>query len=241
MDSTKEQTLQSSAKELRAKEVEIKETAERQARKIINLAIQRVTSKQVAQSTSSTISVDNEAVMKQFLARQGHHLRIFEKSADVELLVNDLDNAITVNAGDPVKREIARKSLETLINGGKINTQRIENLIKRNTKSIERTIKQAGRRAIREAKVKKLHPALVNLLGRLNYRTSYGQNQRLHLIETAHVASIMAIELGADVKIPRLGGLLHDIGKALTHEVEGPHALIGSRGGQKVWHRAYCY
>ncbi len=230
---TEDSARQHVAKELREAEQNIREVSERKAQKIISLAIQRVTSQQVSGGNSSVIHVERPSFIKQLLDKSGRNLKLFEQLAQVELTVDELENVITVNDADSVKREIARQALEKLLAENRLNHTRIETIFKRTKRSIQQAIKQAGRGALREAKVQGLHPMLTELLGRLEYRTSYGQNQRLHLIETAHLASIMAVELGANVEVARVAGLLHDVGKALTHEVEGPHALIGAETAEE--------
>jgi ribonuclease Y len=167
------------------------------------------------------------------IGRQGRNIRAFEIASGVEVVVDDTPDAILLTGFDPVRREIARQAMEQLINDGRIHPARIEKVIEKVGTDMEKTLIEAGESAIYEAGVPGLHRNIVKLLGRLKYRTSYGQNQLMHAVETAHLAAIIASELGADVKIARLGGLLHDLGKAVSHEVEGPHAIIGAEEAKK--------
>ncbi len=224
---------QDMARVLREVEAEAKAEADRKAREIITLAIQRVASDQVAETTVSTVALPNDDMKGRIIGRQGRNIRAFEIASGVEVVVDDTPDAIILTSFDPVRREVARQAMEILINDGRIHPARIEKVLKKVSTEMEHTIKEAGENAAYEANVPGLHPNIIKLLGRLKYRTSYGQNQRLHAIETAHLAAIIASELGADVKVARMGGLLHDIGKAIDHEVEGPHALIGAEEARK--------
>ncbi len=224
---------QDMARVLREVEAETKAQADQKAREIISLAIQRIASDQVAETTVSTVLLPSDDMKGRIIGRQGRNIRAFEVASGVEVVVDDTPDAIILTAFDPVRREIARQAMEILINDGRIHPARIEKVLKKVTEEMDRTIQDAGESAAYEANVPGLHPNIIKLLGRLKYRTSYGQNQRLHAIETAHLAAIIAAELGADVKVARMGGLLHDIGKAIDHEVEGPHALIGAEEAKK--------
>lgn len=225
---TRQEMLKHQLRQVREAEEEIKEWADRRARDIVTLAIQRVASRQVSSNGSSVIALRNSKDKRRIIGRGGRNIQAFEKAAQVELNINDDDNTIVINSPDPLKRELGRRALERLLAMKHFNASRIEKVIARTESSLQNTIQRAGKSAIRKAKAPRLPREVVDLLGRLEYRTSYGQNQRLHLIETAHLATIIAYELGADVETARLGGLLHDIGKAMTHEVEGPHAIIGA-------------
>lgn len=224
---------QDMARVLREVEAETKAEADRKAREIITLAIQRVASDQVAETTVSSVTLPSDDMKGRIIGRQGRNIRSFEVASGVEVVVDDTPDAIILTSFDPVRREIARQAMEVLINDGRIHPARIEKVLKKVSSEMERTLQEAGENAAFEANVPGLHPNIIKLLGRLKYRTSYGQNQRLHAIETAHLAAIIASELGADVKVARMGGLLHDIGKAIDHEVEGPHAMIGAEEAKK--------
>jgi ribonuclease Y len=224
---------QDMARVLREVEAETKAQADEKARKTVILAIQRIASEQVAETTVSTVSLPTDDMKGRIIGRQGRNIRAFENASGVEVVVDDTPDAVILTAFDPVRREIARQAMEILINDGRIHPARIEKVIKKVSVEMERAIKEAGESAAYEANVPGLHPNIIKLLGRLKYRTSYGQNQRQHATETANLAAIIASELGADVKIARMGGLLHDIGKAIDHEVEGPHAIIGAEEAKK--------
>lgn len=224
---------QDMARVLREVEAETKDQADRKAQKIITLAIQRIASEQVAETTVSSVLLPSDDMKGRIIGRQGRNIRSFEVASGVEVVVDDTPDAIILTGFDPVRREIARQAMEILITDGRIHPARIEKVIKKVATDMERTIQEAGESAAYEAGVPGLHPNLLKLLGRLKYRTSYGQNQRMHAIETANLAAIMAAELGANVKVARMGGLLHDIGKAIDHEVEGPHAIIGADEAKK--------
>jgi len=221
------------ARVVREVEAETKEVADRKAREIITLAIQRVASDQVADTTVSTVPLPSDDMKGRIIGRQGRNIRAFEVASGVEVVVDDTPEAIVLTGFDPVRREVARQAMEILINDGRIHPARIEKVISKVSSEMESALTEAGESAVYEAGVHGLNRNLIKLLGRLKYRTSYGQNQLLHAIETAHLAAIIAAELEADVKVARLGGLLHDIGKAMTHEVEGPHALIGADEAKK--------
>jgi len=187
----------------------------------------------VAETTVSSVALPSDDMKGRIIGRQGRNIRAFEVASGVEVVVDDTPDAIILTCFDPVRREIGRQAMEALINDGRIHPARIEKVIKKVSQDMERTLKEAGENAAYEANVPGLHPNLIKVLGRLKYRTSYGQNQLLHAIETAHLAAIIASELGADVKTARVGGLLHDLGKAIDHEVEGPHAIIGADVAKK--------
>lgn len=221
------------ARVLREVEAETKEIADRKAREITTLAIQRIASEQVAETTVSTVALPSDDMKGRIIGRQGRNIRAFEVASGVEVVVDDTPDAILLTAFDPVRREIARQAMDILINDGRIHPARIEKVISKVSSEMDSTLMEAGESAAFEAGVHGLHRNLVKLLGRLKYRTSYGQNQLLHAVETANLAAIIAAELGADVKVARIGGLLHDIGKAISHEVDGPHALIGAEEAKK--------
>lgn len=223
-----QETRQDLARVIRQVEAEVKEEAERKAREIITLAIQRFASDQVAETTVSSVPLPNDEMKGRIIGRGGRNIRAIESATGVDLVVDDTPEAIVLSSFDPVRREVARVAVTKLIVDGRIHPARIEKVVKKAQQEVENTIREEGERAAYESGVHGLHPELIRLLGRLRYRTSYGQNVLMHSIETAHLAAMMAAEIGADVQLAKEGGLLHDIGKAIDHEVEGPHALIGA-------------
>lgn len=228
LEAVRQDARQDMARVIREAEAETKLEADRKAREIITLAIQRVASDQVAETTVSMVPLPSDEMKGRIIGRQGRNIRAFEVATGVEVIVDDTPEAIILTCFDPVRREVARLAMSKLISDGRIHPARIEKLVQKAQEEVEQTIWEEGERATIEAGVPGLHPDLVKLLGRLKYRTSYGQNQHMHAIETAHIAAIIAAELGADVRISKAGALLHDIGKAIDHEVEGPHAIIGA-------------
>lgn len=228
LEAVRQDSRQDMARVIREVEAETKLEADRKAREIITLAIQRVASDQVAETTVSMVPLPSDEMKGRIIGRQGRNIRAFEVATGVEVIVDDTPEAIILTCFDPVRREVARLAMSKLISDGRIHPARIEKLVQKAQEEVEQTIWEEGERATIEAGVPGLHPDLVKLLGRLKYRTSYGQNQHMHAIETAHIAAIIATELGADVRISKAGALLHDIGKAIDHEVEGPHAIIGA-------------
>jgi ribonuclease Y len=223
-----EDSRQDMARVIREVEQETKEKADRTARKIITEAIQRYASDEVAEVTVSTVDLPSDELKGRIIGRGGRNIRALENAAGVDLIVDDTPEAVTISSFDPVRREIARLSLTKLIMDGRIHPGRIEQVVAKSRQEVEAIMQEEGERAVFEVGLTGMHPELVKLLGRLKYRTSYGQNQLQHAMETAHLAGMMAAELGADVNLAKEGGLLHDIGKAVDHEVEGPHALIGA-------------
>lgn len=214
-------------------EEEFKETADDKARNIITLAIQRCAADQVSEATVSTVQIPNEDMKGRIIGREGRNIQKLETLTGVELIIDDTPDAITVSGFDPVRREIARQTLEKLIADGRIHPARIEEMYEKAKREVEAGIKQAGERATFEVEVHGLNPELVKLLGRLRYRTSYGQNVLRHSVEVAFLAGIMAEEIGADADTARRAGLLHDIGKAFPHDVEGTHVEIGVNAAKK--------
>ena len=205
-----------------------KETADEQARKIIALAIQRLASEQVADMVVSVVPLPSDEMKGRIIGRNGRNIRAFEQAAGVDIIVDDTPEAVTVSSFDPVRREVARRALAKLITDGRIHPARIEKLISDAQEEVERVIKESGEQAAYEANVHGLHPEILKTLGRLKYRTSYGQNQLQHSVEAAHIASMLASELGANIEIAKMGALLHDLGKAMDHDQEGTHAQIGA-------------
>jgi ribonuclease Y len=223
-----EDSRQDMARVIREVEQETKETANRQARKIISEAIQRYASDEVAEITVSSVELPSDELKGRIIGRGGRNIRALEAAAGVDLIVDDTPEAVTISSFDPVRREVARLALTKLIVDGRIHPGRIEQVVAKSKGEVESIIQEEGEKAVFDVGVRGMHPELVKLVGRLKYRTSYGQNQLEHTLQTAHLAGMMAAELGADVELAKEGGLLHDIGKAVSHEVEGPHALIGA-------------
>jgi ribonucrease Y len=209
-------------------EEQAKEEAEKKVRNIIALAIQRYSSDYTVESTISVVSLPNEDMKGRIIGREGRNIRTFERIAGVDLIVDDTPEAVIISGFDPIRREIARIALEKLITDGRIQPARIEEVIESSKKVVENSIKEEGEKAVFDTNVRNLSPKLVNILGKLKYRTSYGQNVLQHSKEVAYFAGIMADELGLNSTFCRRAGLLHDIGKAADMEIEGPHALIGA-------------
>ncbi|QXJ25029.1 ribonuclease Y [Actinomadura graeca] len=201
---------------------------EKRARKIVTLAIQRVASEQTAESVVSVLHLPSDEMKGRIIGREGRNIRAFETTTGVNLIIDDTPEAVLLSCFDPVRREVGRLTLEKLVLDGRIHPQRIEEIYERSKSDVEQLCVRAGEDALVEVGIADMHPELIALLGQLRYRTSYGQNVLKHLIESAHIAGIMASELRLPVDVAKRCTLLHDIGKALTHEVEGSHALIGA-------------
>ncbi len=216
------------ARIIRQVEAEAREEADSRARDVIALAVQRLASEHVSEIAVSVVPLPSDEMKGRIIGRAGRNIRAFEIATGVDVVVDDTPEAVTISSFDPVRREVAKRALAKLVTDGRIHPARIEKLVEDARAEVEQIIREEGERAAFEVGVPGLHPELLKLLGRLKFRTSYGQNQHGHAIETSHIAGMIAAELGADVAIAKAGGLLHDIGKAIDHEMEGTHALLGA-------------
>jgi ribonuclease Y len=216
------------SRRVREIEKEVEATAGPRARKILATAIQRYASEVTAETTVSVVPIPSDDMKGRIIGREGRNIRAIEAATGVDLIIDDTPDAVTVSAFDPVRREIARQTLSMLVQDGRIHPTRIEEAVNKARRDVEATMHEAAEAAAVEAGVLNLHPEVLKVFGRLRYRTSYGQNVMRHSIETGHIAAMIAREIGADVEIARAGGFLHDLGKAVDHEVEGTHAIIGA-------------
>jgi len=209
-------------------EAELKEEADQRARDILATAMQRLSSEVISEATVSVVPLPSEDMKGRIIGREGRNIRTLEHLTGVDVIIDDTPDAVTISTFDPLRREVARIALTRLISDGRIHPARIEDMVEKAKKEIDATIKEAGEQAVVEAACPGLHPEVVKALGRLRYRYSYGQNQLKHAVETAHIAAMLAEEIGADANVARRGGLLHDLGKAIDQDIEGTHALIGA-------------
>jgi len=216
------------AKIIRMIETEAREEGDRRGREIITTAIQRVASDHVSEVTTSVVSLPADEMKGRIIGRNGRNIHAFEQAAGVDVIVDDTPEAVTISCFDPVRREVARRALGKLVLDGRIHPAHIEKVLKNEQKEVDRVIAESGEQAAFDAGIGGLHPEVLKVLGRLKFRTSYGQNQLSHAVETARIAAVIAAELGADVEICKAGALLHDLGKAIDHNIEGTHAQIGA-------------
>ena len=228
LEKVESESRDEAARRIREIERATHEEADKTARKILSLAIQRCASDYVAEVTVSTVALPSEELKGRIIGREGRNIRAFEQISGVDIIVDDTPEAVTLSCHDPVRREVARVALTRLLKDGRIHPTRIEEIILKTQQEIDVIMREEGERVAYEANVQGLHPDLIKLLGRLKYRTSYGQNVLHHSLECALLAAHMAAELGANINVAKTAALLHDIGKAVDHEVQGPHALIGA-------------
>lgn len=228
MDEVERESRADMARIMRQIEGEAREEGEKKARNIISLAIQRVASEHVAESTTSVVPLPSDEMKGRIIGRNGRNIRSFEQAAGVDVVVDDTPEAVTISSFDPVRREVARRALAKLVVDGRIHPASIEKTLQKEQQEVDKAIVEAGEQAVYDAGVPNLHKEIVKMLGRLQFRMSYGQNQLHHAVETSRIAAILAAELGANIELAKVGGLLHDLGKAMDHNTEGTHAAIGA-------------
>lgn len=223
-----EEVREDGARRVRLIEAETKEKADSRSRDILATVMQRLTTDVVTETTVSVVPIPSDEMKGRIIGREGRNIRALEAATGVDLIIDDTPDVVALASFDPVRREIARVALTRLVTDGRIHPTRVEEMVEKARKEVEETIEQAGEEAAIEAKCTGLHPEVLKTFGRLKYRTSYGQNQLKHAVESAFIASMLAEELGADVNVCRRGALLHDLGKAIDHDVEGTHAMLGA-------------
>jgi ribonuclease Y len=233
LEAVREEAEHDAVKLARSIERRARDEADEKARDIVITAIQRVAADHTAEHTVTVVHLPNDEMKGRIIGREGRNIRALEQATGVDLIIDDTPESVVLSGFDPVRREIARLALTKLIGDGRIHPGRIEEVVAKARAEVDLIIRQAGESAAYEAGVPGLPPELIKLLGRLKYRTSYGQNVLNHVVETSRLAAVIAAEVGADVQIAKTGGLLHDIGKAVDHEVEGPHAAIGAQIAQR--------
>lgn len=233
LEQVEQETRNDMSRIVREIEAEAREQGERKARKLVADAIQRVASEHVDEVTSSTVALPSDDMKGRIIGRNGRNIRAFEKASGVDVIVDDTPEAVTLSCFDSVRREVAKEAMKKLVLDGRIHPAHIEEIIKKERENIEKVIVEAGEQAAYEAGVPGLHPEILKKLGRLKFRTSYGQNQLSHAVESAQLASVLASELGANVEVSKAAALLHDLGKAMDHNVEGTHAQIGAEFAER--------
>ncbi|MDQ3955452.1 MAG: ribonuclease Y, partial [Actinomycetota bacterium] len=215
-------------------EAQAREEGEKRARKIVSIVMQRVASELTTEATVTTVTLPNEDMKGRIIGREGRNIRAFEAATGTNIIIDDTPEAVVLSCFDPIRREMARLTLERLVGDGRIQPARIEEMHDKSKQEVEREIREGGEWAVLESGITDMHPELVRVLGRLKFRTSYGQNVLKHVVEASHIAGMIASELGTDVHKAKRSTLLHDIGKAVTHEVEGSHALIGAEIARRL-------